>query len=84
VKEMTYQQPLIEINSYPPSVRKVFFFLKENGPVTSNEILTEVKIAKRTLRDAINLLTSENLIERIPVLEDMRLVQYKLIKAAAD
>jgi DNA-binding MarR family transcriptional regulator len=57
---------------------KIARFLKEEGPKTSKEIAEETRLAKRTVRYALDRLVADGHVSRDPNLSDMRQSYFKL------
>ena len=62
----------------PPSALRILDHIDNKGPSTSEEIITATDMSKRTLRYALRILLSEEILKREPILYDMRKVRYLL------
>lgn len=69
------ETPLIKLS---PSIKQIYYILKEQGPQTPKEISAKTSYAPRTLRYALKKLLELNLIKKTPNFEDLRQNYYKI------
>ncbi|MFX0168704.1 MAG: MarR family transcriptional regulator [Candidatus Hodarchaeota archaeon] len=62
----------------PPSASKIIRVIKNQGPLTSKEIVQNTQLAPRTVRYALKRLVAEGVVARVPNLTDLRQTLFML------
>ncbi|MDY6780771.1 MAG: helix-turn-helix domain-containing protein [Halobacteria archaeon] len=67
-----------KLDELPPSAKLVFKVLEYNGQMTQKELAEETRLSVRTVRYALNRLKEQELVTKVPCLDDGRRTFYDL------